>query len=275
LEGDELKLGWSLVFASLALGGCTLEDRLILPRESSLVENPKLRGGLYRSSSFWSLARTVESNAPRPGEAVLRKGRLSFSGRKFLHVYDFTYDYRAPKHWDLILFEKGTTNRNFSLHRNHLGLTLQDVNEQVFEQSFEADIWKRLSQHPWFDSLEVTLKALNAPKFSPELDWHEEVDGFKYYVITRVDQARDPHNAVKHEVYLHKKGKTMNRHIKTKLDVGIVEDLRYSRFKGVGHSYLPHGIMVELPKKGKRVDVSISDITIDATAKPPSALREL
>ena len=259
----------------MALGGCTVQDRMVLPHESALVENPKPRGGLFKSSSFWSLARAVESNAPRPGEAVLRKGRMTFSSPKHLQVYDFTYDYRAPQHWDLILYEKGTTNRNFSLHRNHLGLTLQDVNDQVFEQSFEEDIWKRLAQHPWLDSLETTLKALNAPKFSPELDWHEEVDGLKYYVITRVDQARDPQHATKHEVYLHKKAKTMNRHTKSKLNLGIVEDLRYSHFKGVGHSYLPHGIMVELPKKGKRVDVSILETTIDATAKPPSALREL
>lgn len=276
LEGDELRIAACSLLTLLCLTGCRTGDRLLLPKEAPLSMEVKPRGTLFKSSSFWDLARTVERNAPRPGEAVFRKGQMSFSGRKYKNAFDFEYQYRGPKHWELILFEKGTSNRRFSLHRNHLGLTMQDVQDQLFEQSYEKNIWALLAKHPWFDGLEAALRSLQAPKFSPELDWHEEVDGLKYYVITRVEQAHANHQAIKHEVYLHKKSKILSRHIQSKMDVGIVQNVKYFKYKAVGeHSYMPHGVIIELPKAAKRVDVNIEETRIDASATPPGPLREL
>jgi hypothetical protein len=265
----------SCLASALLLGGCTVQDKMILRHHEPAMANIKPRGALFKSSSFWDLARTVEANAPLVGQSIYRQGVISFSGRRHHQDYDFQYRRESKKNWELLLFQKGTSNRVFSLHRNHLGLTLQDVHDQVFEQSFEVDIWKRLEKHPWFDSLQTALLALEAPKFSPELDWHEEADGLKYYIITRIQQALDPKDAVKHEIYLHKKGKTMNRHIKTKLDVGVVEDLRYSHFKSVGDAFLPHGVAIELPKKAKRVDMSIRKTTVQDGKRSPSPLKDL
>jgi hypothetical protein len=265
-----MKLG--AILPLLLLWGCVPEDRMIL-RDQQDLEAPKPRGSLFKSSSFWDMARTIEKNAPQANEAVFRKGRVQFSTQKTLQRYDFDYEYTSPQQWNIILFEKDTKNKLFSLHRNHFGLTLQDIQDQIFEQSYESDIWKKLEDHPWLDSLQATLQALEAPKFSPELDWHEEADGLMYYILTRVEQSSDPKDAIKHQLYLHKKGRTLNRHIMSQLDIGIIEDIRYGNFIAIGKSYLPHQIMIEFPKKMKRVDLDISETQIQPIVSAPNRLK--
>ena len=265
--------GSVVILLFLTLVGCVPEDRMIL-REQASLETRQPKGSLFVSSSFWEIARAVEGNAPKPGEAIYRKGRIQFSTQKILRAYDFEYDRVSAQSWSFLLFEKNSKNRVFSLHRNHLGLTLQDLQDQLFEQSYEEDIWKKLDTHPWFDGLKSVLSTMESPRFSPELDWHEEADGLLYYILTRIEQNSDPKDALKHEIYLHKKGRTLNRHIKAKLHVGIVEDIRYSDFIGVGTSYLPHKVMLEFPKKMKRIDINIAETLIRPVPPTGRVLKE-
>jgi hypothetical protein len=248
---------------------------MIIREEVPLNDQRRPQNGLFKSSSFWDLARTVEANAPDPNYSVFREGTMVFSTPKIRRSYSFEYKYDSATQWNLILFEKGSRNRLFSLHRNHLGMTMQDVQDQLFEQSFEEEVWKVLDKHPWLSGLKSMMSAMKSPKFSPELDWHEQVDGLKYYVITRVQQANVDKDAVKHEVYLHKKGKTLVRHIKSRLKLGMVEDIRYGSYKGVDQFYMPHRLSVEFPKRRQRVDVNINHTQITSTPQSPRLIKEL
>lgn len=258
----------------LGLSSCVYEDHLIL-REPVPLERRRPQNGLYKKASFWDLARTVEQNAPTPNQSITRKGVITFSTKKIQRVYSFDYGYNTPQQWKLILYEKNSQNRLFSLHRNHLGLTMQDVQDQLFQQSYEEDIWELLAKHPWFFSLQSVLISMEAPSFRPELDWQEQVDGLKYYVISRVEQAHDPKDAIKHEIYLHKKAKTIARHIKSRLNLGIVEYTRYRKYRAVEQFYLPQQISIEQPKSLARVDINIESTELSSPPLPPTLLREL
>ena len=258
----------------LGLSSCVYEDHLII-REPLPLEGRRTQNGLYNKASFWDLARTVEKNAPTPNHGITRKGSITFSTKKIQRSYRFDYSYDAPRKWSLILFEKNSQNRLFSLHSNHLGLTMQDVQDQLFQQSYEHDIWENLSKHPWFSALQSVLVSMEAPSFRPELDWHEQVDGLKYYVIARVEQAAETKDAIKHEVYLHKKAKTIARHIKSRLNLGIVEYVRYRKYRAVEQFYLPHQISIEHPKSRVRVDINIESTELSSEPNSPRLLREL
>lgn len=249
----------SLLFMT---SGCVvqLQDKMILRKDQVLEKDGRIpRNAIFKSSSFWEIARKVKANQPAPGTTIERSGTITFSGGKYHQPYDFDYSKESFSKWSLVLYEKGTENRLFSLHRNKLGLTIQDVQDQVFLQSHEDEVWAKLKKHLWFNHLKDALDSLDAPEFSPSFDWHEEVDGLMYYVLTRVEPhpTGDDLKAIKHELYFHKKAKTLARHIKTLLEVGIVEDLRYQKYQAVDQSYMPHRILLNYPKSAKRIDLSI------------------
>ncbi len=258
----------------LALTSCVYEDHLIL-REPVPLEHRRAQNGFYKKASFWDLARSVEKNAPTPNHGIYRTGTITFTTLKIQRSYRFTYRYDAPKKWNFILFEKNSQNRLFSLHSNHLGLTMQDVQDQLFQQSYDHDIWSNLSKHPWLSSLQSVLVSMEAPSFRPELDWQEQVDGLKYYVIARVEQAPEDKDAIKHEIYLHKKAKTISRHIKSRLELGIVEYIRYRKYRAVEDFYLPHQVSIEQPKSRARVDINIDSTELRSEPHSPRLLREL
>ena len=57
--------------------------------------------------------------------------------------------------------------------------------------------------------------------------------------------------------------------------MGIVEDVRFSDFIEIGSCYLPHKVMIEYPKKMKRVDINISETLIRPTQNAVGVLKEL
>lgn len=267
-----------LLLILLAAGCDRAKDKMILRLDTPLEQDGRIRrDSVFRSSSYWEIARTVNNNAPKPNQRVVREGQLTFSGHRFREAYRFTYDRQSDRDWHLVLFEKGTSNRRYSIHRNSLGLTLQDVQNEIFAQGTEDEIWDRLSKHPWLGKLKDTLEGLLAPSFDPSLDWHEETDGLKFYIITRIEEdlAEPEHMAKKHEIYFHKKARTLRRRLETQLEVGIVKDMNYSSFKNVANTYLPHRVVLTFPKEARRVDVSIEKIEVSEQPRAPRILKDL
>jgi hypothetical protein len=267
-----------ITFVSM-LSGCAsqLHDKMILRKNQELEKDGRIpRNSIFKSSSFWELARTVEANQPQKGSTIQHAGKITFTGGKYHRTYEFDYSKENFSKWSLVLYEEGSENRLFSLHRNNLGLTIQDVQDQVFLQSHEDEVWSKLSKHLWFDHLKDALESLAPPKFTPSLDWHEETDGLKYYVLTRVEPhpSGEDLKAIKHELYFHKKARTLARHIKTLLEVGIVEDLRFQRYRPVKDAYLPHRVLLNYPKDAKRIDISIESTKLLAPKKT-QVLQEL
>jgi len=268
-----------LIFLLPLMLGCVaqLQDKMILRKGNELKKDGRIpRNSIFKSSSFWELARKVQANQPKPGTILHHSGKITFSGGKYHRSYEFDYSKENFSKWSLVLYEEGSENRLFSLHRNRLGLTIQDVQDQVFLQTHEDEVWNKLGKHLWFDHLKDALDSLAPPEFTPSLDWHEEADGLKYYILTRVDPHPSGNDlkSIKHELYFHKKGKTLARHIKTLLEVGIVADQRYQRYRPVDGAYLPHRILLNYPKDAKRIDISIESTKL-TPPKGAQVLQEL
>lgn len=256
----------------LTLCGCNINNQLILrepvPHEEYIS---KRTGTLYEETSYWDIARAVDANSPTPNSHISKKGSITFSGSKYREKFDFSYKFESPNNWHIIFFKK--EERQFSLHFNKLGLTFQDVHDEIFIQSHESKVWEKLKDHLYLNNLKTVAESLKSPSFDPSLDWIAEVDGLQYFVIAR--SLEENQQDIKEEIYFHKKAKSMRRKLKTTFHVGIVEDVTYRSYRDVENSYLPHSIIIQYPTMSERVDISISSIKVEEHAEPEGQLKEL
>lgn len=261
-----------LLLITLALVGCNVNNHLIL-REPVPHEkyNSGRTGTLYQGTSFWEISRAVTDNGPEPGSKVRKKGSMTFSGRKYRENFDFTYQYNNPDDWHVIFFKNDV--RKFSLHFNKLGLTFQDVTDEVFIQSDPDLVWEELKDHLYLHSLRTVTNSLHTPSFDHTKDWIAEVDGLKYFVIARALKVNQ--QDLKEELYFHKKSHSLRRMLKTTMNTGIVEDVTYRSYKDVDKAYMPHAVIVQMPTQAERVDIQFDSIKIEEQAEPVGQLKEL
>jgi hypothetical protein len=259
----------TLVFL-LCLVGCS--NHLIL-REP--VPHEKYQSGrtgtLYEGTSFWEISRAVSNNGPKPGSKIRKKGTMTFSSRKYRENFDFTYQYNDKHDWHVIFFKKGV--RKFSLHYNKLGLTFQEVTNEIFIQSDPDLVWEELEDHLYLHSLKTVTDSLHTPGFDHTKDWIAEVDGLKYFVIARALKMNE--QDLKEELYFHKKSHSLRRKLKTTMNTGIVEDVTFRSYKDTGNAYMPHSVIVQMPTQAERVDIHFDSIEIEEQAEPVGQLKEL
>ena len=263
-----------LLLLFLSIVGCStnINNHLIL-REP--VPHEKYYSGrtgtLYEETSFWEISRAVNDNGPNANSKIRKKGAITFTGSKYRENFDFTYQYSQPNEWHVIFFKKDV--RKFSLHFNKLGLTFQDVNDQIFIQSQEDLVWEELEDHLYLHSLRVVVDSLKTPSFDHTKDWIAEVDGLKYLVIARSLVVNNEN--LKEEIYFHKKNRSLKRRLRSTMNTGIVEDVTYRSYKDTGNFYLPHAVMIAFPTKSERVDIQMSSIKIEEGAEPVGQLKEI
>jgi len=266
------KLQFAIIPLFFLLLGCKYENHLILrePVPHDDYQSGKTRT-LYQGTSFWEISRAVNENGPKSNSHIRKKGSISFSGSKYRQSFDFTYQYNHQNDWHIIFFKKDL--RKFSLHFNKLGLTFQDVDDDVFIQSHEQIVWDKLHEHLYLHQLKAVTESLKTPNFDHTLPWIAEVDGLKYFVIARA--LKIDHQDLKEEIYFHKKSQSLSRRLKTTMNQGIVEDVTYASYRDVGDYYQPHSVTLQYPTQFERVDINISEMTITDDAEPQGQLKEL
>lgn len=253
--------------------GCDYENHMLIREPSILQENLSgKKNHLFRKSSYWELARAVQKNYPPSNTLIERSGSVTFTGKSYQFSYHFTFSYISPSNWNLKLYNSKDNNLYLALHKNNLGLTYENILDQTFFQGQDHLIWSKLNQHLWQNKLKRVTESLLPPKFDSSLAWLEEVDGLKYYVISRVGSVKEHHR--KFEVYLHKKSKSLSRRI-TNSYQAILEDQNFLKYKEIGNYYFPTKIYIKYPTRSERLDLNIKNTNLVLNYKPKKSLKDI
>ena len=117
----------------------------------------------YSKTSYWELAREINTNAPPQNHLLTRKGAFTLTGKQYQKKFHFTLNYWAKDSWELFL-DAPQGGRAFSLHRNTLGLTYQNIKKQSLHQGSEQEIWELLAKNYWQEHIrevfEIKRKVL-------------------------------------------------------------------------------------------------------------------
>ncbi|MBF0197517.1 MAG: hypothetical protein HQL32_07390 [Planctomycetes bacterium] len=264
-----------ILLSLLVLSSCVYDDHVSYRQDSEFLfpTGALQHHSQYSQVSFRHLADSVKKNAVPAGHNLYREGMLTITGKKERKKYNFEFKYNDLEDWSLLLTNIESASREISLHKNHLGLTFQQVPRDLFLQGEDDKIWQHMSQNYWHRKLKRIIEALLSPHIDPSYNWSEEADGLKYYVITRIEEQGLQH--IKHQVYLHKKGGVLTRYMKNGLEEENLEDLKYSHYKEYGPSFLPTRVYIKYPKHGMRVDLDITGTQVNKSTRKPKAFKKI
>lgn len=242
----------SLLILALTLNSCNMHDRMILYQPVPLKEQSrKNRDDAFERGTYQEIVEGLRENAPDPGLVLYRTGRMDLVNHNVKVSYHFEFEFKSSREWTWLINDVERGDPLFSLKRNTLGLTYQDLQGEIFLQGSEATTWKKLQEFKWQSLLDEAWALMFNPTFNPRHPWQIEADGLKYLIITRVDRSVPV--PVKLQYYLHKKSNTLQKVIKSTVAQNIVEELMFTDFKDVGTAYLPTHMSLTRSLAGEKI----------------------
>jgi hypothetical protein len=260
---------------SLLLSGCAYHNHYLdrYDKDGEQQVQTRRHKNLFSKTSFWVIADAIKENAQPVNTKLTRAGTITYTTRQTRSKYSFVWEYISEDSWTLNVFYKGKKELILSLKKNSHGLTYQHIFNQNFVQSSEKQTWDKINKtKDWRQHLELIHNLLQAPQFDPSLNWLEEEDGLKYYIITFIDNS-DLH-PLKHQLYLHKSRKTIARHIKTSTEADIY-DTRYNNYNHVGSAYLANKIKVNFPLYSKNILIEVDRNSLNTIPVKSKQLKKL
>ncbi len=258
----------------LLLTGCSYHNHFLNRYDSDGEQSTERRQKNHFSrTSYWSISKAVNENAQPANSKLSRSGTLTFTTRYTRNRYSFKWEFINKEDWKLDIYYKGKKELILSLKKNTHGLTYQHIFNENFIQSTETQTWEQINKaKDWRQHLELVHSLLQSPHFNSSLNWMEEKDGFKYYIISFIDKSTSI--PTKHELYLHKARKTIARHIKM-TKASNTYDTIYTNYQSVDNAFLPNKIKVNLPMDSQNILIEVSHNSIDKAPVKSQRVKEL